>query len=140
MTHYPIFRYLAGLVLIASCGGIAAADPAGGPGCQHTYATVPGSVRTILEPFYTGTSPADELAGASARLRTLMTEANLCRVMIMTPDNDSASKQHDIMEWHSLNQWLERLTNFVGLNATGHTNVNWREEYELFAEVYELEI
>lgn len=125
---------------LCACLAIGPAHAEPTAGCAHTLETVPTSVRTILTPYYSGDTPESALGDASAELQVLMSEANVCRLVSMDSANTSPTKQRDIMEWHSLNQWLTRLVNFTGLNARGHTNVNWRDEYELFSEVYEMKI
>lgn len=132
-------RYgVAGALLALAAGAASAQDD--DVACPHSLETVPASIRTILGPYYTGATPESGIGDASVELQSLMNEANVCRLIVMGPENASPTKQRDIMEWQSLNQWLTRLVNFTGLNSKGHTNVNWRDEYELFAEIYEMKI
>lgn len=118
-------------------------DAADGSGCDHTVDTVPKSIQDILNPIYTGSPTEDRLSAASKQLETLMSQANFCRIFVVQDHNVSGpsdEKNRVNMEWKSLNQWLVRLSNFVTLNAKGHKDRDWKEEYELFAEVYELKI
>ena len=112
-------------------------------GCVHTVDTVPKSIQGILNPLYSGSPTEDGLSEASKQLETLMSQANYCRIFIVQdqdPNVTGAARNRVNMEWKSLNQWLVRLSNFVTLNAKGHKDRDWKEEYELFVEVYELEI
>ena len=110
-------------------------------GCEHTTASVPKSIQDILKPLYTGSPSEDGLSEASKQLETLMSQANYCRIFVVQDSGGrSEARNRDNMEWKSLNQWLVRLTNFVTLNAKGHKDRDWKDEYEMFVEVYELEI
>ena len=42
-------------------------------------------------------------------------------------------------EWLSLHMWINRIADFVYLNAKGRTHVNWKLEYADFAALYEIE-
>ena len=52
--------------------------------------------------------------------------------------NDAKTKQRDIAEWRSMNEWLFRLASFVDQEARGKPGQDWRREFETFLEVYEL--
>ena len=108
--------------------------------CAHSVESVPINIKGILSPIYLETSSDESLATASKELHTLMSEINFCRVFILSGEATSKEKQRDAMEWKSLNQWLIRLTNFTSLNANGDMDLDWKKEYELFVEIYELEI
>ncbi|MCZ6666722.1 MAG: hypothetical protein O7B81_15595 [Gammaproteobacteria bacterium] len=108
--------------------------------CAHSVASVPINIKGILSPIYLATPSDERLAAASKELYTLMSDVNFCRVFVLSAQTTSTEKQRDAMEWTSLNQWLTRLTNFTSLNANGDMDRDWKEEYELFIEVYELEI
>ncbi len=108
--------------------------------CAHSVESVPKNIQGILSPIYSARSSNERLAAASKELHTLMSEINFCRVFVLSGQTTSTEKQRDAMEWKSLNQWLIRLTNFTSLNATGDMDLDWKKEYELFIEVYELEI
>ena len=37
-----------------------------------------------------------------------------------------------------MNQWLSRIAGFIALNVREDFSMDWKKEYELFLEVYEL--
>ena len=129
----------AGLLAVAFAG-FAEEDADDGSGCEHTVDSVPKSIQGILNPLYTGSPTQDGLSEASKQLETLMSQANFCRIFVVQDVERNDARNRDNMEWKSLNQWLIRLSNFVTLNAKGYEDRDWKEEYELFVEVYELEI
>ena len=139
MNSFRHFTVLAGLLAFA-CTVFAEEDAAEDGECVHTVASVPKSIQGILTPLYTGSATKEGLSEASNQLETLMSEANFCRIFVAQDIVRNDARNRDNMEWKSLNQWLIRLTNFVTLNAKGHEDRDWKEEYELFVEVYELEI
>ena len=133
------FALLAGLLAFA-CTAFAEEDAAEDGECVHTVASVPKSIQGILTPLYTGSATKEGLSEASKQLETLMSEANFCRIFVVQDVVRDDARNRANMEWKSLNQWLIRLTNFVTLNAKGHEDRDWKEEFELFVEVYELQI
>ena len=110
--------------------------------CEHTVASVPVSVHAILAPHYAEQSAGQALRPAQRAIEILMLEAAHCKMAAQSGETTrarqrSAAAEQQLVEGHSLDQWLYRLVNFLGLNAKGDTSVDWRVEYETFAEVYE---
>lgn len=125
--------------LLTSAGAALAETDLKGAGCDHTIVSVPQTVQAILTPAYTGAAGVN-LKDVARKMEILMLEAGHCRAITQSFENQSDTKATELIEWHSLNQWLYRLANFVGLNSRGDNSIDWREEYKLFAEVYELSI
>jgi hypothetical protein len=110
-------------------------------GCAHHAVDVAPRIKAVLGPHYA--KAADDSAALQTSFRELeilLLEIGHCRAAAQSIEHAASDgRQAEIMEWHTLNQWLYRLVNFVGLNARGDNSVNWRDEYSLFAEVYEFE-
>ncbi|MEQ8497245.1 MAG: hypothetical protein RLW42_23755, partial [Gammaproteobacteria bacterium] len=96
-------------------------------------------IKAVLGPRYAGSDDAAALGASFRELEVLLLDIGHCRAVVQSGERPDADRQAHIGEWHSLNQWLYRLVNFVGQNARGDDSVSWREEYALFAEVYEFE-
>jgi hypothetical protein len=139
INPFPHVSLYAGLLAMA-CAVFAEENAEGDPECVHTVASVPKSVHDILNPLYTGSPTQVSLAAASEQLQTLMSQANFCRIFVVHDPQRNDARNQDNMAWKSLNQWLVRLSNFVTLNANGHDDRDWKDEYEVFAELYELKI
>ena len=69
----------------------------------------------------------------------MLEEAGYCAATARAGGNQVTDRQKFIMEWHSMNQWLSRLAGFIALNVDGDYSQNWKKEYEIFMEVYDLE-
>jgi len=130
--------------LLPAAGVVLASVFAAGPvaACGHTVTSVPASVHDILAPHYAQQSAGQDLRPAQRAIEVLMLEAAHCKMAAQSGEKmrareRSADDEQQLVEWHSLDQWLYRLVNFLGLNAKGDTSVDWRVEYETFAEVYE---
>ncbi len=107
------------------------------PPCGHSLDSAPKTVQATLKPAYVDSAKVDMKAVAQ-QMNVLMLEIGRCQVMNQDHDNRAASKDHDIAEWQSLNQWMYRLTNFVDQNARGDHHMDWKREFETFQDVYEL--
>ena len=138
------------VVLLLLCS-IAFAVPAedkqaaGDLDCADPLNSAPIAVRGILDPLYNGRVAKDQLVNASNRLYDLSNAAGVCQIEMYlgaTASTDSGDKNHqwNAVEWRSLNQWLSRLANIVGLRATGADHLDWKYKYAQFAEIYEFEI
>jgi len=135
MTPGNRYALLSLLVGALHCASARAAEDASG--CGHTLASAPKTVQATLRPAYADSAHAD-LQALATRMNGLMLEIGRCQIMSQDVDNASADKQHDIAEWQSLNQWMYRLTNFVDQSARGDHHMDWKREFELFQDVYEL--
>lgn len=128
-----------GMVLAGCCvshlGWAVEADAA--PPCGHTIESAPKTVQATLSPALPADTKAD-LKAIAQRMNVLMLEIGRCQAMAQDHDNQDRNKNRDIAEWQSLNQWMYRLTNFVDQNAHGDHHMDWKREFETFAEVYEL--
>ena len=68
----------------------------------------------------------------------LLEEAGYCAAVARAGGTSGDDRQRFIMEWHSVNQWLSRIAGFIALNVREDFSMDWKKEYELFLEVYEL--
>ena len=133
MTSRSRFAFVLGTTLV-SATVLAAEEEAP---CGHSLGSAPKTVQATLTPAYADGAKTDMKAVAK-QMNGLMLEIGRCQGMAMGQDSDPATKRHDIAEWQSLNQWVYRLTNFVDQNARGDHHMDWKREFELFQDVYEL--
>ena len=126
-------------VLIGALGSVhvLAAEPLATPPCGHSLESAPRTVQATLAPAYADSAKVD-LQAVAQQMSVLMLEIGHCQAMSQDRDNHSADRNHDIAEWQSLNQWLYRLTNFVDQNAHGDHHMDWKREFDMFVELYEL--
>ena len=115
----------------------ATASAADEPACGHSLDSAPKTVQSTLTPAYADSAKVD-LKAVSKQMNGLMLEIGRCQAMAQDPSNDTPERNHDIAEWQSLNQWMYRLTSFVDQNSRGDHHMDWRREFELFQDVYEL--
>ncbi|MEQ8662579.1 MAG: hypothetical protein RLW62_17340 [Gammaproteobacteria bacterium] len=132
-ARYPVL-----VVLLATALSAGAWDDVGN-GCPYTADDVAPRIKALLGPHYASGGDAATLTSSFRELEVLLLDIGHCRAVVQSGERPDAERQAHIGEWHSLNQWLYRLVNFVGLNARGDDSVSWRDEYALFAEVYEFE-
>ena len=130
-------RHLAGAALAFACHAPVA--PAADYPCAHTWEQLSHAVQDAVTPAYRDEAHAD-LTALTNTLAGFQAEAGECQSQAQDHANDAASKQRDIAEWRSLNEWLYRLTSFVDQNARGDHSMDWKREFETFAEVYELRL
>jgi hypothetical protein len=106
--------------------------------CPENADGIAAEVKAVLGPLYEGgtTSPAEPHKTA---LQALLVNAGHCAAVARSFGTESNNRRQNIMEWHAINQWLDRLVSFVHLNVQGDFSIDWRREYEVFAEVYEFE-
>lgn len=116
---------------------VLAAEPATAPPCGHSLDSAPKTVQSTLTPAYADSAKV-ELKAVAKQMSTLMLEIGRCQAMSMDGENRSPERNHAIAEWQSLNQWLYRLTSFVDQNARGDHHMDWKREFEIFQDVYEL--
>ncbi len=125
-------------LLFAGGHGAIAAEPRPEFDCGDPLKTVPGAINYTLGELYHSEPPAEKLLAASDELRQLVSVATDCRVYAQSPSSGSAKEL--VTEWYGLNLWINRLADFVYLNAKGKDHVDWKREYAEFAELYEFEI
>lgn len=106
-------------------------------GCGQTLDSAPKTVQATLRPAYADSAKTD-MKALAAKMNDLMLEIGRCQSMSQDVNNTSPDKHHDIAEWQSLNQWMYRLTSFVDQEARGDHHMDWKREFELFQDVYEL--
>ena len=131
-------NWILALFLFVSSHGAVAEEPRPQFNCGDPLKTVPGAINYTLGELYHGESSAEKLLAASDELRQLVSVAIDCRVYAQSPS--SGSPQELVTEWYGLNLWINRLADFVYLNAKGKNHVDWKVEYAEFAELYEFEI
>ena len=132
------YRPLVLVALLAAALPIGAWDEVGN-GCPYTADDVAPRIKAVLGPRYATSDDATALEASFRELEVLLLDIGHCRAVVQSGERPDGDRQAHIGEWHSLNQWLYRLVNFVGQNARGDDSVSWRDEYALFAEVYEFE-
>lgn len=126
--------FVPGLLGLMVCQPTLAAEQ---PPCGHTLDSAPRTVQATLTPAYADESKVD-LKQVSKQMNGLMLEIGRCQAMAQDPSNDNPNRQHDIGEWQSLNQWMYRLTMFVDQNSRGDHHMDWKREFDMFLDVWEL--
>ncbi len=114
----------------------AAGDPTE---CPLNAEGVAPQVKTILGPRYGAADGDHGLADSFREMEILLLQAGHCSAAARSHGNAALDRERNIMEWHSLNQWLERLVGIMRRNTRGDLTASWRDEYSLFAQVYEFE-
>ncbi len=128
---------LLGTAIPASAADPVDADISASPSCAYSVESAPKTVHDTLNPAYAEDSKID-LKEVAGRMKALMNEIGSCLAVAQDPGNDAPTRNHDIGEWLSLNQWMYRLTMFVDQNARGDHHMDWKREFETFVDVYEL--
>ena len=126
--------------LALACALLSAAATTAARDCGHTLASVPVSIKTILQPVYASGAQGSELDAARRQLELLMLESAHCKLSAQSMTRRSDAAEAELAEWASLDQWLYRLVNFVEMSSKGNDSNDWKREFEIFAEVYELEL
>ncbi|MAT65853.1 MAG: hypothetical protein CMN57_09430 [Gammaproteobacteria bacterium] len=124
------------LLVLSHAGG--ATEVVGG-GCEYAVGDIAPRIKAVLGPRFAAADDGTALTESFRELELLLLDTGHCRAVVQSAERNDANRQAHIREWHTLNQWLYRLTNFVGQNSRGDLSVSWRDEYALFAEVYEFE-
>ena len=95
------------------------------------------AVKETVGPLYANGADQPQLQTAANQVDRLITDATYCRIALQSGPEP---KNHDtIGEWSSLHQWLNRLADMLLRSASEAGHVGWRDEYTLFAEIYEFE-
>lgn len=134
-----LLRYIVFAVLsLSAAAGSAAEDNNAVFECPQNAAGITSEIKAILGPGFAD-EKAQSLDDSFRRLEILSLQAGHCSAMARSTKSNTDGRDQNIMEWHSINQWLVRLVSVVSLNRKGHLASRWQDEYQLFAEVYEFE-
>ena len=94
-------------------------------------------VKETVGPMYVSGADDSQLKTAAAAMDSFVTGAAYCQMELQSrPERVSSDL---IAEWRSLNQWLNRLADRLDSGVTNPKDLGWRDEYSLFAEIYEFE-
>jgi len=104
--------------------------------CFDPFKSAPAAVKQTLGHFYRTEASGEQLQAASQAMRELGNAATACRVAVQAPGVDHNLSQ----EWISLHMWINRIADFMYLNARGRNTVNWKDEYADFASLYEIDV
>ena len=94
-------------------------------------------VKETVGPIYVSGADDSQLKTAAAAMDSFVTGAAYCQMELQSRPEKVSSDL--IAEWRSLNQWLNRLADRLDHSVIDPSNLGWRDEYSLFAEVYEFE-
>lgn len=106
--------------------------------CDDPLHSGPAEIKRVLGTLYHAPARGAQLTAAAQELEQLVTAATYCRVRMQSPS--SGASREMIAEWVMLHQWINRIADFVSLNASGEYRVDWKAEYADFASVYEFEV
>ncbi|MGR8949612.1 MAG: hypothetical protein ACU84Q_16335 [Gammaproteobacteria bacterium] len=94
-------------------------------------------VKNTIGPMYLNGANDSQLKTAATSIDAFVTGATYCQMELQSrPERVSGEL---IAEWRSLNQWLHRLADTLSFTLTDPLDLRWRNEYTLFAEIYEFE-
>ncbi len=133
------------LLIVMFLGGTSAAlavdNSPPGFDCKDPLHSAPVAIKYALGDLYRIEPTTAQLDTASSALKDLMSAASYCRIEAQSPiaHTDARADRDLTREWLSLQMWINRLADFVYLNAKGRTHVNWKQEYADFAALYEIE-
>lgn len=105
--------------------------------CKDPVSGAQRAVKDTVGPLYANGADQVQLESAANQLDRFITDATYCRIALQ-----SSAQRADpaiIGEWLSLHQWLNRLADTFARSASDSTYTKWKDEYTLFAEVYEFE-
>ena len=105
--------------------------------CPPTGDAMAKRVQELLHPGYIEKAAVPQKNTLTA-IDLLLEEAGYCAATARAGGTSGNDRQRFIMEWHSMNQWLSRIAGFMALNIREDFSMDWKREYELFLEVYEL--
>lgn len=105
--------------------------------CADPFISGPAAVKHILGGLYRAEADKQRLIAAAAALQELAATVTYCRIWAQSPS--SGSNRRTAAEWVSLFQWVNRLADFVSLQAQGDDRADWKGDYAVFAELYEFE-
>lgn len=107
--------------------------------CPQNAEGVTDNVRALLSADFHAGEDGASLDASFRELEILTLRSGHCSAAARSTGRKTPGRDTNIEEWHAINQWLSRLVNIMGLNVRGDHRRTWRDEYALFAEVYEFE-
>ena len=133
--------FLIAMFMVGTAPAMADNKPGPHVDCNNPLQSAPIAVKHALGELYRIEPSADQLNAASVTLKDLMTAASYCRIEAQSPiaHADARANRDLTREWLSLHMWINRIADFVYLNARGRMHVNWKREYADFAALYEIE-
>jgi len=105
--------------------------------CNDPVNSARATIKETVGPLYAKGADLPQLKTTANQIDRFITDATYCRVALQSGPRKVSSAI--IGEWSSLQQWLNRLANTFHLSASEAGHVGWRDEYTLFAEIYEFE-
>lgn len=105
--------------------------------CEDPVNAARQEIKDTVGPLYANGAAQPELQIAANRIDKFITSATYCRMALQS--GSGRAKPETIGEWISLQQWLNRLADTFSRSASDSEYTNWKDEYTLFAEVYEFE-
>ena len=105
--------------------------------CSNTGDLMASQIKNLFTAAY-HSKENDSLDSLRKKLEGFLVKAGDCSASARANAQNIKNRQNVIMEWHSMNQWLNRLHGFITLNTNKDFSQDWRKEYEIFMEVYEL--
>ena len=93
------------------------------------------TIKDALGILYNDGANAGEIKNASRTLDGLVTNSTYCQVFLQSQPEHADRML--IAEWRSLHQWLNRIADTLHASVSNPSETRWRDEYSLFAEVYE---
>ena len=95
------------------------------------------AIKETLGPLYANGADLPQLKTAADRVGKFVTDATYCRLSLQSGARDVT--RETVAEWSSLHQWLNRLVDMLETSVHQSDSEIWKDEYLLFAEVYEFE-
>jgi len=134
---FKIAVKITGLALVALCASnVSAADEAT-TACVLNAEGMAPRVQAILGTHFKRDGKLQKLQNGRKELAILQTHSGRCSVVSRSHDPAIADRHRNISEWHSINLWIGRLMSSVDRSLRTDDAAAWRDEYALFAEVYE---
>ena len=129
------------VVVLALAGAMnaPAAEPQDPLHCPPNAEGMTDDLRALLSADFHAADDSAALDGVLRELEVLTLRSGHCSAAARSTGRKTPGRDTNIEEWHAINQWLSRLVNIMGLNVRGDHRRTWRDEYALFAEVYEFE-
>lgn len=105
--------------------------------CEDPVNSARQEIKDAVGPLYANGAAQSELELVANRIDKFITSATYCRMTLQSASQ--RAKPETIGEWISLQQWLNRLADTFARSASDSEYTNWKDEYTLFAEIYEFE-
>lgn len=105
--------------------------------CADPVNAARSAIKQTLGPLYANGADQPKLKSAGRQIDQYIADATYCRMTLQS--GAVAASQSTIGEWLSLQQWLNRMADTVANSAANIDDNRWRDEYTLFAEIYEFE-